>query len=120
MALDEETKRQILANIENYGSAETRFQVKIANLTQGANLVDNSSGRPRFSTYNAKKFDLILAQPLELVRAFNPFQIRCCLCNKVISYPAWYRVIRYTGNHFHHFVCFDSTSPSKVSAKCIW
>jgi hypothetical protein len=76
-----------------------------------------SSGKLKIYPSVAKKFELILSTPSSL-SALSPFEIRCILCKKVISYPCWYYSIRYAINHFHYFVCFDSHSPQAVNVSC--
>src|SRR5438105_1951772 len=80
-------------------------------------ILNVSSGLPRIRTDVASKFALILNQPVGLA-ALSNLQIRCCLCRKVITYPAWYHHIKYAVNHFHFFICFDSNSPAKPSTRC--
>ena len=105
----------ILKNIALGGTAE-----KTVNPIIGGNLshiLSLSSGSPRLQTNVIKKFALILSQP-SAIDILNPFEIRCCLCKSVVRYPVWYYSIKYAINHFHYFVCFDSTSPSRPSTKC--
>lgn len=103
----------ILRNIATGGTVEKTVNPIIgSNLTQ---ILDLGSGAARIK--RNIRFHLILSQP-QALSILNPFEIRCCLCKKVISYPAWYWSIRYAVNHFHYFVCFDADSPSKPSVKC--
>jgi hypothetical protein len=112
---------EILRNIELSGTAETRIKpIIVTSKDNGLNSVlDLGSGSARLQRNVIKKFKLILSQPRGLPTGiFNSFEIRCCLCRKVISYPAWYHSIEYAVNHFHYFVCFDSSSSDKPSCKC--
>lgn len=110
--------RKIVHDLGTYGTADPKFNVLIAGEMQANTILDSSSGFPRINNYNQKKFNLVTSQPLEL-ELFNPSQIRCCLCNKIIRYPAWYRINRYDVNHFHYLICFDPKSPSKVTTTCM-
>ena len=97
------------ADIENANS------IKIGgNLSHVLNL---SSGSPRLQTNIISRFALILSIPSKL-SAMNPFEIRCALCKRVISYPCWYYNVKYVVNQFHYFICFDSSSPSKPNTSC--
>lgn len=110
-----ELAEEILRNIALGGSAEAIIKPIIGgNLNHVLSL---SSGSARLQTNVINRFRLLLAQPSNL-SVLNPFEIRCCLCKRVVSYPAWYYEVRYAVNHFHYFVCFDSASPSKPSTKC--
>jgi len=82
-----------------------------------SHVLNLSSGSARLHAHAAKRFSLIMSQP-QALSTFNRSEIRCCLCHSVISWPAWYYVVRYAVSHFHYFVCFDSASPSKPSCKC--
>lgn len=114
--IDEQIKDSILRNIGLGGAAseDTGVVKQIVAKSEHLNSILNlSSGTPRIH----KQFKLILSQPQQL-EALNPFEIRCCLCGRVISYPAWYLLIRYAINHIHYFVCFDKDSRNRVTAKC--
>jgi len=114
--IDEETKNEILRNIAISGDTFTQIKPIIASSDKGLNHILNfGSGLPRFQTNI--KFALILSQPGSLT-FYNPFEIRCCLCKRVISYPCWYYEVKYAVNHFHFFVCFDKNSKDKPSTKC--
>lgn len=113
--ISDESAKEILRNIELTGNTNTTIRPII-----GGNLeriITKSSGLPKIQTNVTSKFKLILETPGNL-RSFNPFEIRCCLCNKVVSYPCWYFDIKYAVNWFHYFVCFDGNSPEKVNCKC--
>lgn len=115
--MDNELAQKILDSIRSSGTVDT----KINNIvSQGENInhvLSLSSGSARLQTNVIKRFSLIISQPDELKR-LNPFEIRCCLCHKVISYPCWYYTVKYAVNHFHYFVCFDSSSPDKPNTSC--
>ncbi|SRR5260370_41526065 len=116
--MNEELANEILRNIALSGTTETKIKPIIAHSNSGLNHILNlSSGSPRIQTNVVNRFQLILSQP-QAISILNPFEIRCCLCRKVISYPAWYYSIKYAINHFHYFVCFDSASPNKPSTRC--
>src|SRR6267154_1207563 len=107
--IDEELKKQILKSISLTGSVNPDTAVInpiIAGSNNLAMIIDSSSGKPRIHSSRSKQFTLALSQPNSLAQ-LNPFEIRCCLCHKVISYPAWYYSIKYAVNHFHYFICFD-------------
>lgn len=113
--MNESLAKGILQNIASSGSASKEVKINI-----GGNLnhiLSLSSGSPRLQTNVIGRFKLILSQPLTL-EMMNPFEIRCSFCRKVIKYPCWYYSIKYAVNHFHYFVCFDSSSSDKPSTKC--
>ena len=113
--MNKELVNEMLRNISLGGTAE-----KTINPIIGGNLrhvLSTSSGSPRIQSNVLKKFALILSQPSS-IDVLNPFEIRCCLCHSVISYPAWYYCRKYVINHFHYFICFDSSSPLQPSTKC--
>lgn len=111
--IDEKTAQEILDNIANAGEAD---EVHInGNMNH---VISRSSGLPRIQTNVAKKFQLILAQPKELL-SLNALQIRCCVCKRVITYPAWYYKLAYTVNKFYYFICFDQASPEKPNVSCL-
>jgi hypothetical protein len=113
--VNNELAQEILRNIALAGDTTTKVKANIGgNINHILNL---SSGSPRIQTNVVSRFKLILSQPSEL-SILNPFEIRCCLCRRVIHYPCWYYSIKYAVNHFHYFVCFDKDSPSKPSTKC--
>ena len=117
--INEELKESILKSISLSGAA-TSYGCKHLVLESRKNLhhiAGNGSGKLAIYPHIAKRFVLTLSQPSKLL-ALNPFEIRCVLCKNVIRYPCWYYNIRYSINHFHYFVCFDSSSPEKPSTKC--
>ena len=121
MSINDELKNELLKNISLSGAASeenaSEIQIVLGSRTNLNHILNLSSGMPRIRGNVISKFKLLLSQPLTL-QALNPFQIRCCLCQSVISYPAWYYSIRYSVNHFHYFICFDSNSTNKPTARC--
>lgn len=121
MALDKDLADSILKSISLSGVADmANARVKQIVSVNGENLnhvLSLSSGSPRIQSNVIKRFKLLLSQPLRL-EAMNPFEIRCCLCKKVVSYPVWYYEVKYAINHFHYFVCFSPLSKDKPSADC--
>jgi len=106
---------EILTNIALGGTAEKTVKPIVGgNLSHVLSL---SSGAARLQTNVVKRFQLILSQPSSIA-ILNPFEIRCCLCRRVISYPCWYYSVRYAVNHFHYFICWDDKSPDKPNCKC--
>ena len=118
--MDKETQDAILRAIQTEGAAleeNKRVNIVLGSRVNLQHIVNLSSGMSRIKPSVSKAFTLILAQPLSL-SALSTLSIRCALCGKVISYPAWYISIRYVTNWFHYFVCFDETDSSKVTARC--
>lgn len=116
--MNDELAKEMLRSIASSGSVTKVVHHIIANSSRGlSNVLNLSSGSPRLQTNVINKFKFILSQPAEL-SVLNPFEIRCALCHKVISYPCWYYSIKYAVNHFHYFVCFDSDSKLKPNTKC--
>jgi len=118
--MNESQKRDILKSISTSGVSlvENRSTNEmISSQKELSQIANNSSGILQIHSSAIKKFKLILSQPLAL-STLSSFEIRCCLCKKVISYPCWYYDIRYAINHFHYFVCFDSKSKDRPSTKC--
>lgn len=110
-------KNEILKSIEIGGAADDENKsVKniVADSSHRQMVLSSSSGLARIN----RPFKLILSTPLAL-KALSPFEIRCCLCRKVISYPCWYHNVRYAINNFHFFVCFDASSGGKPTTKCL-
>lgn len=119
--IEEKDKNEILKSISLSGSASIEYQ-KINNIVLGSrtnlnHIAGVSSGSLKVYPSISKRFNLILSIP-SFLNVLSPFEIRCVLCKRVISYPCWYYSIKYAVNHFHYFVCFDSDSPNKVSTKC--
>ena len=113
--MNEDLAKEMLRSIALGGRTESKIKVIIGgNLNHILNL---SSGSPRLQTNVINRFKLVLSQPNE-ISILNPFEIRCALCKRVISYLAWYYNIKYTVNHFHYFICFDKMSSDKPSVKC--
>jgi hypothetical protein len=111
--LTEKEKQEILDNIENFGHVEQPVINKDINA-----VLSYSSGLPRLQRTFERKAVLTLSQPHEL-KSLNPFEIRCALCKRVISYPCWYYNAKYNVNSFHYFVCFSKESPNKPSLNCV-
>jgi hypothetical protein len=109
-------------NFEYTGSLESKVIPIIADKENAkANILDFSAGTVRISRSEVKKFNTILVLPSSLSSFKNV--IRCCLCNKVISFnqrPVWYHSIKYTVKHFHYFICSDKQSleEQKPSTRC--
>ena len=112
--LDNDLQQLILDSIAKSGHSEP---VELKVNTNINDVLSFSSGAARLQSTLLRKAKLILSKPNEL-NELSSFQIRCALCKRVISYPCWYYSIHYAVNHFHYFVCFDSSSPSKPSVKC--
>lgn len=112
--IDSETKKEILDLISSRGSTDDKAIQINTNIND---ILNFSSGSARIQSTVRRKAKLILSQPSRLA-ILNPFQIRCALCHKVISYPCWYYDVRYAVNHFHYFICFDSNSIDKPSTRC--
>ena len=118
MSLSDELAREMLKAISTTGAVHPENAV-IKPVIYGSleNIMDYSSGLPRLKSKVINKFQLIIAQPL-ILSALSSFEIRCCLCRSVISYPAWHHDIRYNVNHFHYFICFDKASADKPNMRC--
>ena len=112
--IDENTKKEILDSITKYGKTEAEELNVNTNI---GDVVTFSSGSPRIQRTVTRKATLILGQPKELKDLSN-VQIRCVLCNRVISYPAWYYKVEYAINRFHYFICFDAASIAQPTARC--
>ncbi len=118
--LTPEQAKELLNSISHNGYAdiETAKSINvIADKEQSIKLLNKSSGVARFHTHIKKRFELIV-NSINTLQSFNPFQIRCCLCGEVISYPCWYYVEKYSVNMIHYFVCFDRSDVKSVTAKC--
>lgn len=110
--IDDKTAKDMLKHISLSGALETPEVNNIIS-SNGNHVLEFSSGLPKIR--NSKKFSLILSIP-EALKSLSSFEIRCCLCRKVISYPAWYLKEEFNINHFHFFVCFSSEK--SVNSKC--
>lgn len=120
MELDDDTIKEMLKSISLSGSADANaavFKPVVASKAQAPNILNLTSGLPRISWNYLAKFEPIIGKPT-ILSPLNSFEIRCCLCNKIISYPCWYYQIRYAVNWFHYFVCFNAMSPRRVTAVC--
>lgn len=116
--LNDELQKEILKSIDLQGSIDkAEIHQIICTPDNAKSILNLSSGRARISTSSLHKFQLILSQPQSL-HALNPFEIRCCLCREVISYPCWYYNVQYAVNNMHYFVHFDSSNSDKPTAKC--
>lgn len=113
--LSDKEQKEILESIEKYGSVEE--PVFNINSNTDNDVLSRSSGMPRIQRTCERKAFLIGAKPKELGILTAP-QIRCCLCHKIISYPAWYYRIAYAVTKIHYFICFDSKFPNHPTAKC--
>lgn len=113
--INKELQKEILSSIALKGNAESKVKIIVGgNLNHILNL---SSGAARLQTNVIDKFKLILSQP-SMLAILNPFEIRCALCNRIISYPAWYYKLSYAVNQFHYFICFDAGASDKPTTKC--
>jgi len=115
----EQQKAELESILQESLKAETRKGQVIGKRDQ---ITSVASGQLRLYPSTVKKFSLILAKPKVLV-GFDWNEIRCCICDRVISFnhtPAWYYSIRYAVNHFHYFVCSDKQSleEQKPSTRC--
>jgi len=112
--LTPEQQKEILDSIASSGRVEEK-EIKInSNINH---VLSFSSGAARIQSTFVRKAQLILSQPA-ILQSLSNFQIRCALCHRVISYPAWYYNIKYSVNQFHYFVCFDNLNPTKPTARC--
>ncbi len=105
--IPENDKESILAAITSSGAslpenARTNHKIN-GNIGYILNL---ASGLPAFQSAQIKKFKLILSRPA-LLESLSSFEIRCCVCKRIISFPCWYYSVKYAVNHFHYFVCFS-------------
>jgi hypothetical protein len=108
---------EILRSIETEGASLEENKTVHLVLGSRSNLnhiAGVGSGTMKIYPSIAKKFSLILSTP-ESLKILHPFEIRCVMCKKVISYPAWYYNIKYSVNHFHYFVCMNDKT---VNANC--
>lgn len=116
--IPDDLKSSILRSINTSGSAsEEERKVNPIISPDGKKLLNYSSGTPKLRKSVIPNFALIFTQPLSLSAVHNT-EIRCCLCRKVINYPAWHWRESFLVNQFYYFICFDSTSPKEVSARC--
>src|SRR5574338_933095 len=117
--IDETLKNEILQQIELEGSADEEsrnINLIIASRSQGKTLLHLHSGLPKLKPSVIDKFSLVLSQGNQL-RALSALSIRCCLCGKIISYPAWHYQERMAVNWINYFICFDRKH-STVTANC--
>ena len=115
--MDKDLQDAILQSIALEGNASDdnkTFTVIIASRSHNKTLLSLNSGTPRFKSHLIHNFNLITEKPLWL-SGIHTLAIRCCLCGKVINYPAWYYQVRYAVNWFHYFVCCNDKT---LNAKC--
>ena len=110
----DEWKEQISNSIRLTGIVDSTIKVILANKKQ---ILDSSSSIPRIKRGLIKKFQLILSQPDEIGHN-NGQHVRCSICDRMIRWPAWYYLIRYTGNQFACFICWDDKHPNEPSTAC--
>lgn len=115
--INDKMAEEMLRNINMHGSADDNAMTKPLIGGNISHVLNLSSGLPRIHANVVNRFHLILSTPL-ILSALSAFEIRCCLCKKVISYPCWYYSVKYVVNQFHYFICFDRTSINKPNAKC--
>lgn len=113
--MDDALRKEILRNIHLTGESSKGGTVFVSRNWQ--DILKLGEPLARIKPHLISKFSLILGQPLAL-KPLSNLEIRCTLCHKVIGYPCWYYVVRYHINQMHYFVCFDSHSPGKVTARC--
>lgn len=114
--MNTETIQEMLRNIELSGDSAA-WSCKHLIGSNPSQILNLSSGAVRIQPHALKHFALILSQPKTLA-ALNPFEIHCCLCNEIVNYPCWYYEVKYAVNHFHYFVCFNSSTPEKPTTRC--
>lgn len=120
MSLDEELRNEILRAIELQGAVHEEnalIHVILGSRNNLNHIMNMHAGLPKLRNDVINRFQLILSTPTEL-KPLSQFEVRCVLCRRVISYPAWYYVLRYVVNQLHYFICFDAASPDKPSVKC--
>ena len=119
--ISDELAKEMLRNIALTGAVNEENSIikpVIAGIGNLDVIVNRSAGLPRIRDDKVKQFGLIIQQPV-LLAILNSFEIRCCLCRRVISYPAWYYEIQYAVSHIHFFICFDSNSSTKPTTRCM-
>jgi len=121
MPVDNKEKQDILNSISMSGAA-SKENIQTNHIILGSrqnlnHIANNSSGLLKIYPSIAKKFDLILNQP-SILSPLSPFEIRCVLCKRVISYPCWYYNKKYAINHFHYFICFDREDVNQPTCRC--
>lgn len=113
--MDDKLAKDMLKAIALGGAVESEDVHNII-ASNPYHIIDSTSGKTRIR--QPKLFDLIIAQPAS-ISALSSLEIRCCICKRVITYPAWYHFIHYAINHFHFFVCFNSNSPAQPNIECM-
>lgn len=116
--MDSLDKNSILSSIRVSGAALPENAVS-AHIISGniGHVINFGNGTPAIQSSIKKKFSLILSRP-KLLESLSQFEIRCCVCKRVMSYPCWYYEVKYAVNHFHYFVCFDKNENMRVNARC--
>ena len=114
---DGTTEEEMLKLVKESIKTEVRKNLILVSSDNLSKVLDFGSGSPRISRSLVKKFQLILSRPDDLL-SFDYNEIRCCLCNKIVSYPVWYHNIKYAVNHFHYFICWDDKHPNEPSTAC--
>jgi len=118
--IDDSTKRDILASIGMEGAASEEnksINIVLGNRLNLQHIAHMGSGMLSLRPHKVKLFKLLLSQP-EALTGLSPLAVRCCLCGRIISYPAWYYAIQFAVNHLHFFICFDRDSHDKPSTRC--
>lgn len=119
--MDEQLKAEILKKLELEGSSSEenaeRHNIILGSRNNLNHIINLGDGRAKIRKALIPKFQFIIGQP-KVLAALSPFEIRCCLCKRVISYPAWYYRQEFVINHLHFFVCFDPESRTEVTARC--
>jgi len=112
-------KDDILKSIALDGSASSVQKAIIGSFENRNSILDLSNGAVRISRTMQKRAILILSQP-SILAGFKPNEIRCALCGRIISYPAWYYSLNYAVNQFHYFICFrpQDGDKSKPNTGC--
>lgn len=111
--IDDKLKNEILGSILIDGVSADENKTKTHILSPNADfLLTMSNGRPSIRKVLISKFELLLKPNL----AVNPLEIRCCLCNKPVSFPVWYHPVEAAYNVLHYYVCFNGNS--QVDARC--
>ena len=113
--MDEKLAKSLLDAIALGGEIDSP-QVNQIIASNPYHIIDSTSGKTKIK--NPSLFNLIIAQP-QSIAALSSLEIRCCICKRVITYPAWYHFIHYAINHFHFFVCFNQANPTEPTTNCM-
>lgn len=114
--LDEQTKADLLASVNESIIRKAKAGIIIGSPKTIGQVAGITSGQLRIFPSLVKKFRLIIISPLS--KAFAYHEIRCCVCEKIISYPCWYYEVKYAVNHFHYFICFDASQSDRPTTRC--